>query len=73
MYRNCDRIIQANQIITRIAGEKGMIYAAKVMACYGVKLIEQPEIQRKAKEEFDRQMEGRTYKWPIPDEIGVPE
>lgn len=26
MYRNCDRIIQANQIITRIAGEKGMIY-----------------------------------------------
>jgi len=54
-------------------GEKGMIYAAKVMACYGVKLIEQPEILRKAKEEFDRQMEGRTYKCPIPDEIGVPE
>ncbi len=47
-----------------------MIYAAKVMACYGVKLIEQPEILRKAKEEFDRQMEGRTYKCPIPDEIG---
>lgn len=54
-------------------GEKGMIYAAKVMAVYGAKLIEHPEIIQKAKELFDRQMEGRIYKCPIPDDVGAPQ
>lgn len=53
-------------------GEKGMIYAAKVMAVYGAKLIENPGLIARAKEEFDRQMEGRTYKCPIPDGAAVP-
>lgn len=53
-------------------GEKGMIYAAKVMALYGLKLIEKPELIAQAKEEFDRQMEGRSYKCPIPDGMTMP-
>ena len=53
-------------------GEKGMIYAAKVMALYGLKLIEKPELIAQAKEEFDRQMEGRSYKCPIPDGMRMP-
>ncbi len=54
-------------------GEKGMIYAAKVMAVYGAKLIENPELIKQAKEVFDKQMEGRVYKCPIPDHVGVPQ
>lgn len=54
-------------------GEKGMIYAAKVMAVYGAKLIEHPELIQQAKEVFDKQMEGRVYKCPIPDNVGVPQ
>lgn len=53
-------------------GEKGMIYAAKVMAVYGAKLIEHPELIKQAKEEFDKQMEGRSYKCPIPDDAAMP-
>lgn len=54
-------------------GEKGMIYAAKVMAVYGAKLIEEPQLIAEAREEFDRQMEGRTYRCPIPEGVGVPQ
>ena len=50
-----------------------MIYAAKVMAVYGAKLIEHPELIQQAKEVFDKQMEGRVYKCPIPDNVGVPQ
>ena len=53
-------------------GEKGMIFAAKTMAVYGAKLIENPELIALAKAEFDRQMEGRVYKNPVPDGMGVP-
>ena len=54
-------------------GEKGMIYAAKVMAVYGAKLIEHPALVEKATELFQQQMAGRTYKCPVPDSIGVPD
>lgn len=53
-------------------GEKGMIFAAKTMAVYGAKLIENPELIALAKAEFDRQMEGRVYKNPVPDGMSVP-
>ena len=53
-------------------GEKGMIYAAKTMAVYGAKLIEHPELIEQAKAEFDKQMEGRAYKCPIPDGAAAP-
>lgn len=54
-------------------GEKGMIYAAKVMAVYGAKLLSDPSIIAEAKELFDKQMRGKTYRCPIPDTVGVPQ
>ena len=54
-------------------GEKGMIYAAKTMAVYGAKLIENPELIANAKAEFDKQMEGRVYKSPVPEGMNAPQ
>ncbi|GMK92166.1 TPA: hypothetical protein ACKOP1_000870 [Clostridioides difficile] len=49
-----------------------MIYAAKIMAMFGAKILNNPEIAKKAKEEFDKSMNGKTYKCPIPDDIPTP-
>ena len=54
-------------------GMKGMLYGAKVMAAAGMKLIDEPELLEEAKEEFRKQMNGKTYKCPIPKEIPVPQ
>lgn len=54
-------------------GMKGMLYGAKVMAATAMKMAEDPEIIAKAKEEFAKQMNGKTYKCPIPKEIPVPQ
>lgn len=54
-------------------GEKGMIYAAKIMSVFGVKLLENPQYVEAAKKEFDETMQGRSYKCPIPDGVEVPE
>ena len=54
-------------------GMKGMLYGSKVMAATAMKLVEEPELIAKAKEEFAKQMNGRTYKCPIPKEIPVPQ
>lgn len=53
-------------------GEKGMIYAAKIMAMYGARILNDPSIVARAKEEFDRQMAGKTYKCPVPANVGIP-
>lgn len=54
-------------------GEKGMIYAAKIMAKYGAKILNDTTIVDKATKLFQEQMAGKTYKCPIPDGVGVPE
>lgn len=54
-------------------GLKGMVYAAKVLAASGVRLAETPELVKKAKEEFDRMMDGESYICPIPEEMEIPE
>jgi len=54
-------------------GMKGMLYGAKVMAATAMKMVEDPEIIAKAKEEFAKQMNGKTYNCPIPKEIPVPQ
>lgn len=54
-------------------GEKGMIYAAKIMAKYGAKILNDTTIVEKATKLFQEQMAGKTYKCPIPDGVGVPE
>ncbi|WP_458862219.1 amidohydrolase [Acidaminobacterium chupaoyuni] len=53
-------------------GQKGMIYAAKVMAYFGLKVLEEPEILQRAKSEFERCKQGKSYVCPIPMELGVP-
>lgn len=53
-------------------GQKGMIYASKVMANAGIKLIEDQSILEQAKAEFDQTMEGTEYDCPINDDIELP-
>ena len=48
---------------------KGMLYAAKVLAEAGKQLIEDPELLKKAKEEFIETTEGKPYLSPIPKHI----
>lgn len=47
-------------------GDKGMIYAAKVLACTAADLFNDPEIIRKASEEFRERLDGKSYLCPIP-------
>lgn len=53
-------------------GKKGMIYGAKVMAAAGVMILEDPELLRRAKEEFTREMGGGRYVCPISDLVEKP-
>ncbi|MEG2916589.1 MAG: M20 family metallopeptidase [Clostridium sp.] len=53
-------------------GEKGMIYASKIMAMFGAKILNDSELAKRAKEEFDISMNGKIYKSPIPAEISTP-
>ena len=53
-------------------GMKGMLYGAKVMAATAMKLVDDPKLVDEAKEEFKKQMNGRTYKCPVTEEIVVP-
>ena len=54
-------------------GMKGMLFGSKVMAATAMKLVEDPKLVEQAKEEFNKQMNGRTYNCPIPKEIPVPQ
>ena len=54
-------------------GEKGMLYGAKVLAAAGVKLVENPDLVQKAKDEFNAAMKGKSYNCPIPKEIPIPQ
>ena len=53
-------------------GEKGMIYASKVMAHFCLKVIEDPSILAAAQEEFKQVMGDKKYVCPIPAEVPVP-
>lgn len=53
-------------------GMKGMIYAAKIMAVAGIKVLEDQSILEKAKKEFDKKMNGKKYVNPIPDYVPIP-
>ena len=48
---------------------KGLILAAKVMACSCVDLLEKPEIAEKAKVELAERLEGHSYKSAIPQGV----
>jgi aminobenzoyl-glutamate utilization protein B len=47
-------------------GEKGTVYAAKVLACTALDLLEDPKALAAAKQEFTKRMEGRKYITLIP-------
>ena len=49
-----------------------MMYAARVMALFGLKALTNPKIYEEAKAEFDKAMAGKTYKCPITPELLVP-
>jgi len=53
-------------------GEKGMIFAAKVMALFGLKILTEPGMLSEAKKEFDLSAGRKPYTCPIPAEITVP-
>jgi aminobenzoyl-glutamate utilization protein B len=47
-------------------GQKGMLVAAKALAVTGADLFSNPQLVQDAKNEFARQMAGKTYKSEIP-------
>ena len=53
-------------------GEKGMIYAARIMALFGLKVLADPAILAAAKAEFDEASAGHPYVSPIPADIQPP-
>ena len=54
-------------------GHKGMLYGAKVLAATASKLVDDPALVEKAKEEWKERMHGDTYHCPIPEEIPIPQ
>ncbi len=48
-------------------GEKGIVYAAKVMAVSAVELFENPKLVQSAREDWKRRMTGIKYKSLIPE------
>jgi aminobenzoyl-glutamate utilization protein B len=53
-------------------GCKGMLHGARVMAVTGVKLLENPEIITKARNELDEALKGRPYVCPMTPDIPIP-
>lgn len=53
-------------------GMEGMLFGAKVMAVSAMKLIDNPALLEKAKEDFLRDTKGSPYVCPIPPEVPVP-
>jgi aminobenzoyl-glutamate utilization protein B len=53
-------------------GQKGMLYASKVMAKAAMKAIKNPSIIEKAKEEFNEVMGNKEYECPIPKDVPIP-
>ena len=64
--------MRATACVGSSIGEKGMIYASKVMAHFCLKVIEDPSILAAAQEEFKQVMGDKKYVCPIPAEVPVP-
>ena len=48
---------------------KGMLHAGKAMAMVGAELLENPELLKQAREEFDQRRRGESYCCPIPPDV----
>ena len=53
-------------------GHKGMLYAAKVMALSALEFMQNPELIRKARDEFKKRRTASNYISPIPDGLKPP-
>lgn len=53
-------------------GERGMLKAAEVMAGTAVLLLHDPDLLKKAKEEFSTRLEGHEYRSPLPEGLKPP-
>jgi aminobenzoyl-glutamate utilization protein B len=53
-------------------GHKGMLTAAKVLALSALKLMNDPELIEKAKEELKKKIEETPYKFPFPENFKPP-
>ncbi|MCL2339602.1 MAG: amidohydrolase, partial [Actinomycetia bacterium] len=53
-------------------GMKGMLYAAKTFALFGLKVLENPEVLAAAQADFQQKMQGKTYDCPVTPEMTVP-
>ena len=49
--------------------KKGMHLAACVMAAVAAGLYEEPELREKVRQDFERELGGRTYHSLIPDDV----
>ena len=49
-------------------GDKGTVYAAKVLACAAADIYQDNSIAEKAKEEFEARLGGGSYVCPIPED-----
>lgn len=49
-------------------GSRGMLFAAKSLALTGLDLLRDPELLKRANEEFDEARDGKTYKSALPEE-----
>ena len=48
---------------------KGMLAAAKILACIGAELLMKPELVEKAKADWMEELEGETYPNPLPADL----
>jgi aminobenzoyl-glutamate utilization protein B len=53
-------------------GHKSLIFAAKTMAGAIIDLLTKPDLLAKAKEEYSKKMQGRTYRCAIPNDVEPP-
>ena len=51
------------------AAHKGMLTAAKIMACTGAELLEKPELLERVKEDWMEKLDGETYPDPLPKDV----
>jgi aminobenzoyl-glutamate utilization protein B len=53
-------------------GHKGMLAAAKILALSVLEFMDNPELVKKAKKEFEEQHKEKKYKSPLPDGLKPP-
>jgi len=53
-------------------GHKSLIFAAKTISASALDLLTKPELLKKAHDQFEQKLAGRTYKSPLPPDVKPP-